>query len=97
VRVHDIERHLHRIERESVVSRDCERIHVDAWILVSREADVANLPCLSCFDQRPVGALLIEDPMRIFEAEHLVMLYKVDAVRVQPAQRLVELPGSLLF
>jgi hypothetical protein len=39
--------------------------------------------------------LVIEHPVRIFEAEHLMVLNEIDAVGLQTTQRLVELPRGL--
>ena len=52
---------------------------------------------MSRLDQRGVGALVVEDPVRILEANDLVMLHQIDAIGLQTAQRLVELPRRLAF
>ena len=52
VRVHHVQRHLHRVEREPVLARDFERVQVDARILVAGEADVAQLAGLLRLDER---------------------------------------------
>ena len=41
-------------------------------------------------------AVLVEDAVRILVAQDLVMLHEIDAVGLQPPQRLVELPRGFL-
>ena len=90
MRIHHVERHLDRVELESVFLRDLEHVEVDARVLVPGEADVAELPRLPPLDQRRVRSfLLVEDPMGILVADDLVMLHEVDAVGLEPAERLV--------
>ena len=94
--VHDVEGHLHRVEGEPVLFGDGEHPQMDFRVLVSGETDVTQLSCLPRRQQGGVGAVIGEDAVRVFEAEHLVMLDQVDAVGFQPAQRLFELPGRFL-
>jgi len=44
--VHDVERHLHRVELESVIGCDLQHVEVDVRIFVAGEPDVADLACL---------------------------------------------------
>src|SRR5438067_56888 len=55
--VHDVERHLHRIECEFVFSGHFKHVHMDTRILMSGEADVADLACLPGLDEDCLGAL----------------------------------------
>ena len=43
VRVHDVDRHLHRIEMEAMVLRHFQHVEVDVRIFVSGESDEADL------------------------------------------------------
>src|SRR5205823_758082 len=61
-------------------------------ILVSREADIPDLAGSLCVDKRTIGAFVVEDSMRIVIAQDLVMLHEIDAIGLQPLERLVELP-----
>jgi len=72
-------------------------VQVDARILVPGEADVAQLARCARLDQRGVRAFAIEHAVRIFEADHLVVLDQIDAVGLQAVERLVQLPRRLLL
>src|ERR1700752_1124986 len=61
------------------------------WVFMTCEPDVADLPGSARLEQRRVRSLGIEDAMGILEPKHLVVLHEVDAVRLEPAQRFVEL------
>ena len=63
-----------------MLSRDLERVQVDPWILVSCEADEPQLPRLLRLEQRSLCALVVEDPVRILEPQHFVVLNEIDAV-----------------
>ena len=84
VRIHHVERHLHRVEREALLARHFEHVEMDVRILVPGEADVAELARLPRLEQRSVGALLVEDPVGILEADDLVMLHEIDAIGLEP-------------
>ena len=70
---------------------------MDARVLVAGEADVAELARLPRLEERRVGAVVVEDAVRILVADDLVVLDQVDAVGLQAAQGLVELPGGFFF
>src|SRR5438045_2873422 len=70
---------------------------MDARILVSGEADVAELARLARLDERSIRTLGVEDPVRILETDHLVVLDQIDAVGLQSAERVVELSRRLLL
>ena len=70
---------------------------MNARVLVAGEADVAELSRLSRLDERSVGAVVVEDAVRILVAQDLVVLDQVDAVGLQATQRLVDLPRGLFF
>ena len=53
-------------------------------ILMAGEADVPQLAGFARLIQRGLGAVVaIEDPVRIVETDHLVVLHQIDAVRLQ--------------
>src|SRR5437867_8496910 len=68
---------------------------MDARILVPGESDVANLACGARLDQRCIRTFGIEDPVRILEANHFVVLNEIDPIGLQSPQRFVELPRRL--
>ena len=80
-----------------LLPRDLEHVQMDVRVLVPGEADVAELARLPGLDQRRVGAVLVEDAVRILVADDLVVLDQVDAVGLQAAERLVELPRRFLL
>src|SRR6266850_3743843 len=65
---------------------------MDVGILVSRKADIPNLARSLPVDERTIGAFLVEDSMWIVIPQDLVMLHEIDAIGLQPRERLVELP-----
>src|SRR2546423_5827055 len=69
---------------------------MDMRILVSGKSDIPDLARLPGIYQRAVCALLVENSMRIFIAEDLVMLDQIDPVGLQPPQRFVKLPRRFL-
>src|SRR5258708_2118930 len=92
MRVHDIQRHLHGVEQEAMLSRYVEHVQMDVGILVSGEADISDLARSLRVDERAIGTFLVEDSMWIVIPEDLVMLYEIDAIGLEPLERLVELP-----
>ena len=90
LRVQDVERHLRGIEMEIVRLRHLQHAQMHHRILVPGEADVANLAGLLRFQQR-IHHALVEEPVRIFHADVLVILHQVHLVRLQPLQRFVDL------
>src|SRR6185295_11640820 len=95
--VHNVERHLYRIEFEPVLLGYLEHIEVDARVLVTGKADVAELSRFARLAESGIGAVFVEDAMRILIAEDLVVLDQIDAVGLQATQRLFQLPRSFLF
>src|SRR5262245_56265157 len=69
---------------------------MDARILVTREADVANFAGAARVDQCGVCAVRIEDAVGVIEANDLVVLHQVDVIRLQPAKGFIELTGRFL-
>src|ERR1700676_2669282 len=65
---------------------------MDVGILVPREADVPELACIAPVDERPIGAFVVEDSMRIVIPQDLVMLHEIDAIGLEAFERYLELP-----
>src|SRR5258708_20661778 len=65
---------------------------MDVGIFVSREADIPYFASSLPVDERAIGAFLVEDSMRIVIPQDFVMLHEIDAIGLQPFERLVELP-----
>src|SRR2546427_4773742 len=61
-------------------------------ILVSREADIADPPRVLRLDSGLDRPALGEDPTRILHPDDLVELQEVDDVRLEPSERLLDLP-----
>ncbi len=91
VRIHDVDRHLHGVEVESVPVGDLEHVEVNARVLVPCEPDESHLARLLRLHHRFHRAALGEDPVGIIESNDLVMLQQVQVIHLQPFQRLVDL------
>jgi hypothetical protein len=97
VGVHDVERHLHCVELEPALLCHFEHVEVDVRVLVSGEADVTELARFARLDERPVGAVVIENAVRILVAENLVVLDQVNAVGLEATERFFDLSGRFFF
>ena len=86
VRVHHVERHLHGVEGELVLVGGLEHREVDVGILVTGEADEAQLACLLGLHERLDAAARGEGARGIGRADHLVDLHEVDVVHAEPLQ-----------
>jgi hypothetical protein len=91
MRVHDVQRHLNGVERETGLVGHFQHVQVYVRILVAGKTDVAKLSRLSRLDQRGVCAFIVEDPMRVFEPKHLMVLHEVDTVDAKATKRFVQL------
>ena len=91
VRVHHVERHLHRVEVEVVLVRNLEHVLVDRRALVAGEADVAHLALLAGAQRGLHRAAGCEHPLRVVHADDLVELHQVQVVGLQAGQRLLQL------
>ncbi len=92
VGIHDVERHLDRVEGEAVFIGHFQHVQMDKRILVAGEADVAQLARFFCFQEHLVGAVFVEDAVRVFEADDFMVLDEIDAVGLEPAKGFVQLP-----
>src|SRR5213595_2341458 len=77
--------------------RRLEHVQVDLWIFVPGEAYVTDLASLLRFDQRYVSAFPLEDAMRVFETDNLMVLDQINAVCLQPPEGFFQLLGSCFF
>ena len=68
MRIHQVGRHQHRIEMESVFGCDLQHVKVNMRILVAGKADEAQFAGLPGFDQCLRRAALTEDAVGIIEA-----------------------------
>ena len=89
MRIHDVQRHLSAIKLEAVLSRHFEHMQVYMRVFVSGEAYVAKLPGVARFQKRGVGSRFVEDSMRVFIANYLVMLDEVYVIHTQPPERFI--------
>src|SRR6266478_557409 len=64
------------------------------WILMPSKSDVTDLSGSPGFYHGLDCATRCEDPVRVFQSNNLVELHQVDAIRLQPPQRFVDLPGG---
>src|SRR2546421_9515744 len=94
VGVHHVQRHLDCVESEPVLRSRLEHLQVDRGIFVSRETKVANLPRVLRLEGRLDRAPLGEDSVRILHPDDLMELQEVDDVRLEPPERLLDLPGG---
>src|SRR5262249_730850 len=91
VRVHDVEGHLHGVEREMILIGKLEHSEMDAGIFVTGESGVANLAGLlggvNGFDSAAFG----EEAVGILETNIFVKLPEVDVICLQALKRFIEL------
>ena len=78
--IHHVERHLDRVEVESVISCNLQHVKVDVRILMAGKTDVADFARPFGFEHCFLRALLGEDAVRIFKTDNLMMLHKIDVV-----------------
>src|SRR5712691_7816594 len=94
VGVHHVQRHLNRVEPEPMLRGRLEHPQMNGGTLVSREADVADRSPVLRLKRRLDCAALGEDPVRILDPDDLMELQEVDDVRLEPSERLLDLPGG---
>src|SRR2546422_9713364 len=94
VGVHHVQRHLDRVEPEAMICCRLEHPQMNRGTLVSRESDIADPPRVLRLERRLDRAALGEDPTRILHPDDLVELQEVDDVRLEPSERLLDLPGG---
>src|SRR5438094_2638358 len=94
VSVHHVQRHLDRVELEPMRRGRLEHPQMDRGTLVSCEADVPDPPRILRLEGRLNRTPLGEDSVRILHSDDLVELQEVDDVRLEPPERLLDLPGG---
>src|SRR5438552_1823912 len=94
VRVHHVQRHLDRVEPEPVLRGRLEHPLMDRGILVSREPDVADPPCIPRLERCLDRPALSKNPVRILRPNDLVELQEIDYIRLESLERLLDLPGG---
>src|SRR5713226_9150621 len=67
---------------------------MDRGTLVSRETDVADRAGVLRLERRLDRPSLGENPVRVLHPNDLVELQEVDDVRLEPSERLLDLPGG---
>src|SRR5213076_453758 len=97
VRIHHVERHLHAVEVEFVLSGEVEHTQVNERVLVACETDIADLAGFLSFHHRFDCTAFSEDAIRVFEADDFVELHQVDAVSLQALKTCVDLPRGFRF
>src|SRR5580704_8173421 len=95
--VHDIERHLYRIEMKLIFCRHIEHSQVNEWILVSGKTDVADFPCFSGLQHRFLSSAFAKDAVGVLGTNHFVMLEEINVVGLQSLQRIVQLTCRFFF
>ena len=83
IRIHNVQRHLHCVELEFMFFGKVEHAQMDAGILMPGKSQVAHLSCFPCFGHRLMSAGFGKESVRIFEANVLVELPKVEVVDFQ--------------
>ena len=66
-------------------------------IFVPRESDVADLTGLLGLEHGLLRAALSEDPVRVLQADDLMVLHQIHVIGLQALERFVDLLGSSLF
>ena len=76
VGVHNVERHLDRIEMKPMVRSDLQHPEVHDWIFVHSESDMADLASFPGFENRFLSASVGEDSIRIVQPDDFMMLQR---------------------
>src|SRR5438132_3376004 len=66
-------------------------------VFVPRESNVADLPGLLGLEHGLLRAALSEDPVRVLQADDLMVLHQIHVIGLQALERFVDLPGGSLF
>src|ERR1035441_4892398 len=94
MRIHYVQRHLHRIESELMTVRGRQHLQMHSGTLVARKADIADFSRLFSLKHRFHGAAGREDAVRIVHTDDLVELQEIDMAGLQAAQRFFDLVRS---
>src|SRR5271154_6629227 len=91
MRVHDIDRHLHRVETEAMLLPDREHAKMHRRVLMTGKPDVADLAGLTRGDRRFKRAAWRKDAVWVLHPNHLVKLDQINDIGLQSAERLLQL------
>ena len=80
MRVEQVQWHLNGVEFETLLVCHFKHVQVNTRILVAGKSDVPNFACSARFNQCRMGAVLMEDPVRVFVPENLMMLDEIDMI-----------------
>src|SRR5207248_8894113 len=79
VRIHHVERHLHGVEMEVVLSGEVKHAQVNRRILVACETDETDVARFLSFHHRFDCTAFSEDALRVFDADDFLDLHQIDA------------------
>ena len=82
MRVHHIERHLHRIESKFMNRGGLQHFQMNSRIFMSRKPNEANLSALFGILHR-VHRSALKDASRVLEPDDLMKLHQIDMIRLQ--------------
>src|ERR1700677_4212663 len=97
MRIHDVDRHLYRVEMEAVLLSRRKHPEMDRWILMTGKPDVANLARFPCGDRSLKCAAGRKDAIRVFQPNHFVELDQINHIGLQAPERLLQLKVVSLF
>ena len=86
MRIHNIDRHLYRVEMEAVFLSRRKHPEMHCRILVSGKSDVANLARFTGGNRGLKCSTGCKNPVRIFHPNDLVELDQVDDIGLQPSE-----------
>src|SRR6266705_2034032 len=95
--VHDVQWHLHGVKAEFVGRSDLQHPEMNERILMPSKSDVTDLSGSPGFYHGLDCTAGCEDPVRVFQSNNLMELHQVDAIRLQPLQRFVDLAGGAII
>ena len=61
-------------------------MQMDTWVLVPSKTDIAEFSRVSGLQQCGIGPFVSKDPVRVFVAEHLVVLDEIDNVDLEAVE-----------
>ena len=92
--IHDVQGHLHGIEAEVVLAGCFQHAQMNQRILVAGETDEPDLAGFLGVEHGADGAVVSENPIGVFQANHFVKLHQVNMVGLQPLERLIDLASG---
>jgi hypothetical protein len=95
--IHDVQRHLYRIEVKVVSFGGLQHVKMNVRMLVAGEANEADLASLLRFKHRLERAAFAENALVVSRANDLVELHQIDMIGLQAFERFVDLTSSTRF